>query len=425
MDRITMAARLMIVSDLDHTMVDHHDPENISLLRFNALWESNYRHDSLLVFSTGRSPTLYKQLRKEKPMLTPDIAIMSVGTEITYGSSMLPDDGWVEFLNQKWDRKIITEETSKFSELTLQAETEQRPHKVSFYVDKTKAQIVMKELSDCLEKRGLDVKIIYSGGMDLDILPQGAGKGQALAYLLKKFKTEGKPPINTLVCGDSGNDAELFSIPEVYGVMVSNAQEELLQWHAENAKGNPNIIHAKERCAAGIIEAIGRFKLGSNTSPRDCADFMEYKLDIVNPCYEVVNFYLFYERWRRGEIDNCETYIASLKASCDPSANFVLPSGVEKTLHECLHTMKGYHGDQKGKRFRVWVDRVLSTPIGSNTWLLKFDKWELSGDGRYCCVTTGKISAKGSNPSEGCSWVNLQQKWLEGFEMKDDSTWFF
>ena len=54
----------ILVSDLDHTMVQNEDNEHGALLRFNRAWlTSGLGFSSMLVFSTGRSPLLYKELR--------------------------------------------------------------------------------------------------------------------------------------------------------------------------------------------------------------------------------------------------------------------------------------------------------------------------------------------------------------------------
>lgn len=63
-----------------------------------------------------------------------------------------------------------------------------------------------------------------------------------------------------------------------------------------------------------------------------------------------------------------------------PPGVLVHPSGVEKPLHECVNALKQCYGDKQGKQFRVWVDQVLPEQVGSDTWLVKFKKWELSGE---------------------------------------------
>lgn len=406
----------MVVSDLDNTMVDHKDDSYTSLLRFGSLWQADYEHDSLLVYSTGRSPALYAELREEVPLITPGITIMSVGTEIRYGDTMEPDHGWEEELNQGWDREAIVEEGKKLN-LKFQVDSEQRPHKVSFYVDKAQADEVIKTLIERFKERQLNAKIIYSGGVDLDVLPTGAGKGQALEYLMKKLKAEGRAPGHTLVCGDSGNDAELFAVSDVYGVIVGNAMEELLKWHSEYQGDKTHIYLAKERCAAGILEAMQHFDLQPNVSPR--LKFQAYdaasELSVSTVAHMVVEYLLLMEQWLKAVVENTDAVFNRLKASLAPDASYVHAYGIITNPHEEIDTMRELHGVKKNKPFFIWVDRIRIEQLSDTMYLARFDKWEKSSSGLSCAITTALLQTKSDAPN-GLLWKLIHETWLTGRE---------
>jgi hydroxymethylpyrimidine pyrophosphatase-like HAD family hydrolase len=69
-----------------------------------------------------------------------------------------------------------------------QAESEQRPHKLSYHVGASggAAKKLIAELEAKLTSAGVTAKLIYSGGVDLDILPQHASKGKGLEFLLRQ-----------------------------------------------------------------------------------------------------------------------------------------------------------------------------------------------------------------------------------------------
>lgn len=241
----------LFLTDLDHTLVG----EDNALVELNAkLSQHRQEHGTKIVYATGRSPALYKQLRTEQPLLEPDALIASVGTEIYHQGSETPDSIWSDKLSQGWDRDAIVDSLVHFADLVPQSESEQRPFKISYYLTETAAVQVVPRVEALLQERGVAVKLVYSGGRDLDILPKWSDKGLAMQYLRHKW---GFDPTRTVVCGDSGNDIALFNMGEERGIIVGNAQRELRWWN----EANPAPYHylANGACAAGILEGLYYF----------------------------------------------------------------------------------------------------------------------------------------------------------------------
>jgi sucrose-6-phosphatase len=244
-------AKFLFVTDLDNTLVGDD----------NALAELNDRlhrvreeYDTRIVYATGRSPILYQALKEEKNLLDPDALISAVGTEIYINNSQHPDVEWSEKLSHGWDRDLVVATTKEFAQLQPQPESEQRSFKVSFFLQEEQAAEVLTQLESDLQEKGLNVKLIYSSGIDLDIVPRQSDKGQAVQFLRQKWEFVSE---RTVVCGDSGNDIALFAAGTEKGIIVGNARPELLQWHDEN----PVDYHylAKNFCAGGILEGLKYF----------------------------------------------------------------------------------------------------------------------------------------------------------------------
>lgn len=244
-------AKFLFVTDLDNTLVGD-DKAMVELNR--QLSQHRQEHGTKIVYATGRSLTLYRQLAIEKQLLEPDALIAAVGTEIYYDIGAQPDSGWSEQLSHGWDRDTIVASAAHFADLVAQPDSEQRPFKVSYYLTESAAVEVLPQLEQLLQERGLDIKIVYSSGVDLDILPRCSDKGLAVQFLRKSWGIE---PQRTVSCGDSGNDIALFRASDQMGIIVGNAQPELLKWYETNS--SQNLYFAKAYCAGGILEGLKHF----------------------------------------------------------------------------------------------------------------------------------------------------------------------
>ncbi len=235
----------LLVCDIDNTLLG--DQKSLRKL-LQILKNSKYRVG--FAVATGRHYESTVKVLKQNKIITPDLLITSVGTNIHYGHRMLLDDGWHQHINYRWYPESLREAIRGLPGIKLQPKIDQQKFKVSYFIDPDKAPSI-RDIVKHLRKLDLHAKVIYSHGAYLDLLPIRASKGLAIRYLVEKWAIS---PKHILVAGDSGNDAEMLG-GNTFAVVVGNYSPEL-----ERLRGKPHVYFADEHYSAGIIEGIDQYR---------------------------------------------------------------------------------------------------------------------------------------------------------------------
>ncbi|MEJ2640354.1 MAG: HAD-IIB family hydrolase [Desulfosarcinaceae bacterium] len=243
--RRLMALKYFLITDIDNTLLGE---DNEKLTELLALLETHRKHIGFAVAS-GRHLKSALEILDEHGIMSPDVVIASVGTEIYYGPQCQYGKGWHTHIAYRWQREKIMDLLKGFDFLELQEADAQREFKVSYNMKPDKDRLA--RIHDRLLRNGCRYQLIYSHDKYLDILPYRASKGKAIRYLGYKWEL---PLTNFLVCGDSGNDEEMLKGPPM-AVVVGNHSPELA-----HLKGRRGIYFAKTPCAGGILEGLSHYR---------------------------------------------------------------------------------------------------------------------------------------------------------------------
>lgn len=288
--RVSLVAReaVLVVSDLDHTMIGHdNDPGDVLLEEFKTAWLRRYRFaGSRLVYSTGRNKSDALTVACEKGLLRPAFLVCGVGTEVYEVPQDLPDETWAKdpsriTLEPSWGAKMAAAFdrpgtaallSTHFPRFDLKGNVETDPYRIpsGYEVDEQ----LQESLRLVREALGPMVQVIVSGGDEfkyVDFCSAEAGKMKACQFAMERL---GFLAERTLVCGDSGNDESMYRCPLVRGVAVGNALPELVAALRGMANPSPEtvqkgaifttrdggrVLYAGRDTAGAIVEALEAF----------------------------------------------------------------------------------------------------------------------------------------------------------------------
>eukprot|EP00929_Paragymnodinium_shiwhaense_P073791 TRINITY_DN37697_c0_g1_i1.p1 TRINITY_DN37697_c0_g1~~TRINITY_DN37697_c0_g1_i1.p1 ORF type:complete len:338 (+),score=69.83 TRINITY_DN37697_c0_g1_i1:181-1194(+) len=282
--------KVLVVTDLDHTLVGHEkDPENALLESFKSVWLGEFTlNGSCLCYSTGRNKFDALHVAEERQLPRPELMICAVGTEIYEVPRDLPLMGWWEAADRitlvpewqkamlRFDREAALKVLEKFPKFDVRGSVETDPYRIPTAYEVDADWLTAKE--ELIAALGSECQVISSGGHEwklVDVLSAEGGKRKALEFAINRLKFD---PANAIACGDSGNDETMFHSQGAKAVMVANALPELVAALSEayraslNGDGTPTtelqkghsfktvdgctVLFASREVAAGIVEAL-------------------------------------------------------------------------------------------------------------------------------------------------------------------------
>jgi HAD-superfamily hydrolase, subfamily IIB len=240
----------ILITDIDNTLLG--DDEALEQL-LDLLKE----HRGRLGFgvASGRSVELIDEVLEQYGIDDIDVVISSVGSEIYYGRSMVPDRGWMTRVRHKWHPERIREVMSQFPWVALQTEpTAQREFKISYNFDQSfSLEKASEQIREALDATRSAYSLVISHNCYIDILPHRASKGKAVRYLSQKW---GIPLERIATAGDSGNDYDMLC-GRTAGIVVGNYSDEL-----SPLRNSSHLVYfAKGTHASGLIEGLKHYGL--------------------------------------------------------------------------------------------------------------------------------------------------------------------
>ena len=171
-------------TDLDGTLLGKDEAREL----FNTTWANlDEQNRPCLCYNTGRMHENVLELVDQNVLPAPDFIISGVGTSVyDYKAGQVLKE-FSEMLDDGWDIEKVIHEISTFpADIKKQAPHYQNEYKSSWYFPDA-SSLDIDGLKAQLEQADLDVHVVYSSGLHLDVLPRWANKGPG------PFRDEGCP----------------------------------------------------------------------------------------------------------------------------------------------------------------------------------------------------------------------------------------